>query len=200
MIQGRISMEGWMAVLGIDEVLRRVREEGLVSDLGARELENPEGVGVDLRLGQVHVISEGGAFIEADGAAGLGKRKGVQTKLLTEWQSDADEQKFVSIEPGNYYVVRTIEGVKTPLDVMPMVYPRSTLFRVGLQLLVTKTDPGYEGPLAFGLKNLSDFPVQLQLGARIANIVFHNIEGRGTAYRGQHQGGRVAIHEEERQV
>jgi dUTP pyrophosphatase len=189
-----------MAVLGIDEVLRRVREEGLVTNLGQRELENPEGVGVDLRLGQVHVVSEGGAFIEADGAAGLGKRKGVQTKLLAEWKPDSDEQAFVSIEPGQYFMVRTIEGLKTPLDVMPMIYPRSTLFRVGLQLLVTKTDPGYEGPLACGLKNLSDFPVKLQLGARIANIVFYQIEGRGTAYRGQHMGGRVAIHEEEQQV
>ncbi len=189
-----------MAVLGIDEVLRRVREEGLITNLGRRELENPEGVGVDLRLGQVHVIHEGGAFIEADGEAGLGKRKGVQTKQLAEWAVDSASEEFVSIEPGKYYVVRSIEGLKTPLDVMPMVYPRGTLFRVGLLLLTNKADPGYEGPLAFGLKNLSDFPVQLQLGARIANIVFYRIEGRGTAYRGQHMGGRVAIHEEEQQV
>jgi dUTP pyrophosphatase len=189
-----------MSVLGIDEVLRRVRDQGLIKDLGQRELENPEGVGVDLRLGQVHVVSEGGAFIEADGPAGLGKRKGVQTKLLAEWHADSESQEFVCIEPAHYYMVRTIEGLKTPLDLMPIVYPRSTLFRVGLQLLVTKTDPGYEGPLAFGLKNLSDWPVQLQLGARIANIVFFQIEGQGTAYRGQHQGGRVAMHETEQQV
>ena len=189
-----------MSVLGIDEVLRRVREEGMITDLGQRELENPEGVGVDLRLGQVHVISEGGAFIEADGQAGLGKRKGVQTKQLAEWNPDSDEQEFVSIEPGKYYVVRSIEGIKTPMDVMPMIYPRGSMFRVGLLLLTNKADPGYEGPLAFGLKNLSDFPVKLQLGARICNIVFYQIEGRGTAYRGQHQGGRVAIHEEEQQV
>jgi dUTP pyrophosphatase len=189
-----------MAVLGIDEVLRRVRDEGLISNLGQRELGNPEGVGVDLRLGQVHVVSEGGAFIEADGAAGLGKRRGVQTKLLAEWKANSDKQEFASIEPGQYYMVRTIEGLKTPLDLMPMIYPRSTLFRVGLQLLVTKTDPGYEGPLACGLKNLSNFPVKLQLAARIANIVFYKIEGVGTAYRGQHMGGRVAISEIERQV
>ena len=188
-----------MSVLGIDDVLRRVREEGLLTNLGRRELDNPEGVGVDLRLGQVHVITEGGAFIEADGAAGLGKRKGVQTELVGEWR-EGETQEFVSIEPGHYYMVRTIEGVKTPLDLMPVVYPRTTLFRVGLVLIASKTDPGYEGPLAFGLKNLSNFPVQLQLGARICNVVFHQIAGRGTAYRGQHQGGRVAIHEEERQV
>jgi dUTP pyrophosphatase len=189
-----------MAVMGIHEVLRRVREEGLITELGQRELDNPEGVGVDLRLGQVHVVSEGGAFIEADGAAGLGKRKGVQTKLLAEWQPDSKSQEFVNIEPGEYYMVRSIEGLKTPLDVMPMIYPRGTLFRVGLHLLTNKADPGYEGPLAFGLKNLSNFTVRLQLGARVANIVFYQIEGQGTAYRGQHMGGRVAIHDEEQQV
>src|ERR1700758_3824967 len=98
-----------MSVLGIDEVLRRVREEGMITNLGARELENPEGVGVDLRLGQVHVVSEGGAFIESDGQAGLGKRKGVQTKQLAEWKPGSQEQEFVTIEPDKFYMVRTIE-------------------------------------------------------------------------------------------
>jgi deoxycytidine triphosphate deaminase len=188
-----------MSVLGINEVLRRVREENLLEKLGKRELENPEGVGVDLRLGQVHVVTEGGAYIEADGEAGLGKRKGVQTKLLAEWQ-EGETPEFIDITPGKYYLVRTIESVHTPLDLMPTAYPRTTLFRAGLLLLASKTDPGYEGPLAFGLKNLSDFSVQLQLGARICNIVFQLIEGKGTGYRGQHQGGRVAIHNEEQQV
>ena len=40
-----------MVVKGIDEILRRVREENLIENLGPRELNNPEGVGLDLRLG-----------------------------------------------------------------------------------------------------------------------------------------------------
>ena len=63
-----------------------------------------------------------------------------------------------------------------------------------------KTDPGYAGKLTMGLTNLSPFPVKLQLGARICNIIFHKIEGKTTKYRGQHQGGRVSPKKVERQV
>ncbi len=51
-----------------------------------------------------------------------------------------------------------------------------------------------------GLKNLPEFEVKIQLGARICNIVFHKIEGETIEYRGQHQGGRVSPEEEEQQV
>jgi deoxycytidine triphosphate deaminase len=189
-----------MAVLGIDEILKRVKEENLIEDLGSRELENPEGVGFDLRLGSVHRIVEGGAFIETDGKAGLGKRKGVKTELIAEFKPDAETQDDFVVKPGEYYLIQIYEKVNTPKDLMPIVYPRSSLFRAGLLLLNTKTDPGYKGPLTMGLTNLSPFEVRLQMGARICNMVFFTIEGQTVEYRGQHQGGRVSPHEEEQQV
>jgi len=187
-----------MSVIGINEVVRRIKEENLITGLGGRDLSSPEGVGIDLRLGAVHTIIEGGAYIEADGSAGLGKRHGVKTEELYRLK-DGDVQDELIVKPGEYYLVQTAETIRTPLDLMPMVYPRSSLFRAGLLLLVTKSDPGYEGQLTFGLANLGPFPVKLQLGARICNIVFHSIEGEVIGYRGQHQGGRVS-HGEEQQV
>ena len=112
---------------------------------------------------------------------------------------EGDEQDTLCIKPGEYYLVQTVETINTPLDLMPMVYPRSSLFRAGLLLLATKTDPGYKGTLTFGLTNLGRFDVNLQLGARFCNIVFYKIEGEVIGYRGQHQGGRVS-HGEETQV
>jgi deoxycytidine triphosphate deaminase len=187
-----------MSVVGIHEVVRRIKEEDLITGLAGRDLSNPEGTGIDLRLGAVHEIVEGGAYIEADGSAGLGKRSGVKTKELYALK-DGDVQDEVVVKPGDYYLVQTAETIKTPLDLMPLVYPRSSLFRAGLLLLATKTDPGYEGKLTFGLTNLSAFPVKLQLGARFCNIVFYKIEGEVIGYRGQHQGGRIS-HGEETQV
>ncbi len=187
-----------MSVLGIDQVLKRVREENLIENLGQRELENPEGVGVDLRLGAVYKIAEGGAFIEADGPGDLGKRKGVKSELIAEYKED--ETTEVTIEPGEYYLVKTVESLNVPKDLMPMVYGRGSLAKSGLFLFATKTDPGYKGFLGFGLYNFSKFPVKFQLGARFCNIVFHTIEGETVNYRGQHQGGRVSIEEEETQV
>ncbi len=187
-----------MSVIGIHEVVRRISEDGLITGLGGRDLSSPEGTGIDLRLGAVHEIIEGGAYIEADGPAGLGKRSGVKTKEIYTLK-EGDTQDELIVAPGDYFLVQTAETIHTPLDLMPMVYPRSSLFRAGLLLLATKTDPGYEGQLTFGLTNLGKFPVKLQLGARICNIVFHKIEGEAVGYRGQHQGGRVS-HGEETQV
>ncbi len=189
-----------VGVLGLDAVFKRVRKENLIEGLGERELNNPEGVGVDLRLGAVHEIIEGGAFIEVDGEAGLGKRKGVKTEVLAQYELGAKTQKEVVIKPGDYYLVSTLEKINTPKDLMPQVFPRTSLFRAGLLLLNSKTDPGYCGTLTMGLKNLSAHPVKLQLGARICNIVFYKIEGKTVSYRGQHQGGRISPTEIEQQV
>ncbi len=187
-----------MSVVGINEVVRRIKEENLITGLGGRDLSNPEGVGIDLRLGAVHKIIEGGAYIETDGSTGLGKRSGVKTEELYRLKN-GDVQDELVVKPGEYYLVQTAETITVPLDLMPMVYPRGSLFRAGLLLLCSKSDPGYTGPLTFGLANLGPFPVKLQLGARICNIVFHRIEGAVIRYRGQHQCGRVS-HGEERQV
>lgn len=189
-----------MSVLGLDQIHKRIKKQKLVEGLGDRELNNPEGVGVDLRLGKIFEIVEGGAFIETDGKAGLGKRKGVKTKMLAEYKRDSDVQVDVLIKPGEYYLVQTVESVNTPQDLMPMVYSRGSLFRAGVLLLASKTDPGYKGVLTFGLANLSKFDLRVQMGARICNIIFHKIQGSSVGYRGQHQGGRVTPEEEEQQV
>lgn len=187
-----------MSVIGINEVVRRIKKENLITGLGGRDLSNPEGIGIDLRLGAVHEIIEGGAYIEADGAAGLGKRSGVKTKELYRLK-EGEAQDELIIKPGDYYLVQTAETITVPLDLMPMVYPRGSLFRAGLLLLCSKSDPGYTGQLTFGLTNLGQFPAKLQLGARFCNIVFYTIDGEVIGYRGQHQGGRVS-HGEETQV
>lgn len=181
-----------MSVLGLNEVLRRIKKDKLIDNLGKRDLDNPEGVGIDLRLGSVHKIIKGGAFIEADSEQVLGNRKGVETKQINK--------DWIVIKPGEYYLVQTMESVNTPRDLMPIVHVRTSLFRAGLLLLNSKTDPGYCGQLTMGLTNLSPFPVKLQMGARICNIIFHQIKGKTVSYRGQHQGGRVSPKKVERQV
>lgn len=189
-----------MGVIGHDEVRRRIKDENLIEGLSDREINNPEGVGLDLRLGAAYEIIEGGAFIEADGKAGLGTRKGVKTQLIAEYKPKSSNNQTISFEPGEYYLVKTIESLNIPEDLMPVVDGRGSLAKSGCFLFATKTDPGYKGFLAFGLYNFSKFPVSIQLGARFCNIVFHKIEGTTTAYRGQHQGGRISIEKEEQQV
>ncbi len=189
-----------MSVLGINEIRRRIKKHSLIKNLGKRELNYPEGVGIDLRLGSVHKIIKGGAFIEGDRQQALGSRKGVETKEVAKFKEGKKEQIWVVIKPGEYFLVQTYEEINTPSDLMPIVHTRTSLFRSGLLLLNSKTDPGYSGVLTMGLTNLSPFPVKLQMGARICNIIFHKIEGKTVKYRGQHQGGRVSPKKVERQV
>lgn len=188
-----------MSVLGLNEIHKRIKKQGLLKNLGQRDLKNPEGVGVDLRLGSVHKIIKGGAFIQGDSKQVLGNRKGVTTKILAEYKKSGKQAEVV-IKPGDYYLVSTLEIINTPKDLMPLIFPRTSLFRAGLLLLNSKTDPGYCGQLTMGLTNLSPFPVKLQMGARICNIIFHKIKGKTISYRGQHQGGRVSPKKAERQV
>lgn len=185
-----------MGVLGGQELMRQIRDNNLIENLGGRDLNNPEGCGIDLRLGSVHKMTSGGAFIEADGDAGLGLRKGVETEEVLSFRPEENQQDTLTVEPGGYYLVQTVESLNTPDGLMPTIYPRSSLFRAGLLLLATKTDPGYSGSLTFGLANLSQFEVKLQMGARICNIIFSELTGESDLYRGQHQGGRVSFGEE----
>jgi len=60
--------------------------------------------------------------------------------------------------------------------------------------------PGYEGELTFGLKNEGPITVEIEMGARFAHVLFHEIKGVGSKYRGQWQGGRVSATKRERQV
>jgi deoxycytidine triphosphate deaminase len=52
-------------------------------------------------------------------------------------------------------------------------------------------DPGYQGVLIVGLKNLSRFEFVVERGARVAQIVFESVEGKTSAYGGRYQGGKV---------
>lgn len=181
-------------VLSHNEVIK------IVQGLGERDLKDPEGASVDLRLASVHKIVGGQAFIEADGVAGQGRRSGFKTEELCTYNNDKDSQENLIINPGEYYLVKTIEIVDIPMDVIADFRTRSTLFRAGLNLLTTVGSPGYKGELIFGLKNTGPMPVTLQMGARICQAIFYRLESEGTAYRGQNQGGRVTAGGVEQQV
>ncbi|HLC85049.1 MAG TPA: hypothetical protein VJH22_04605 [Candidatus Nanoarchaeia archaeon] len=167
----------------------------LISGLSEREMKNPEGVGFDLRVGQVHRLKEGGYL-------GVEKRK---TPDIEKVADIADGSSAVTLGPEDFVLITTMETVNAPAEkielepgskpvhVMIDVYPRSTLQRSGVFFRGTKIDPGYKGTLTFGMRNLSQFPFTFELGARVANIVFTTVHGDlARAYEGQWQGGRIS--------
>src|SRR5512133_2426318 len=112
-------------VLGIDNLLKLVKENKLVEGLSDRELNNPEGCGFDLRLGKVWKIS-GETFL------GIDSRQTVEAKLLIEYKPN--ESQVFELKPQQQVLVTFIEKVNMPENITANFWLRSTLFRSGIIL------------------------------------------------------------------
>lgn len=176
-------------ILGPKILLKLVKKQKLVEGLSERELTNPEGAGFDLRLGEVYKIS-GTAFL------GETHRKTADIESVARY----GEQKSIKIKPGDFFLVKTIEKINLPINLSAVILPRTTTFRSGLFLRTGPVQPGYQGELTFGLKNEGPITVEIEMGARFVHILFHEIKGEGSKYRGQWQGGRVSATKKEKQV
>ncbi|TSC89323.1 MAG: deoxycytidine deaminase [Microgenomates group bacterium Gr01-1014_5] len=190
-------------ILGPDVLLELVKKQKLVTNLSDRELKNPEGAGFDLRIGEVLELKPGRAFL------GVTERETPDVKTLAKFRSRAKKQDTFKLMPGQFVLITTIEEVKTPIDLAPHLFARSTLFRSGATLLCTQIAPGYKGKLTMGLYNFrevpphanpADYVIEIEMGARVAHVQFERVEGEGAQYRGQWQGGRVAATQREVQV
>lgn len=157
----------------------------LLENLDRRELENAEGAGFDLRIGEIYEIDYlGTAFL------GVKDRQTPETRRLAIYNKRKKTE--FSVVPNKYLLIKTLEKVNLPKDIAGYTFSRTTLFRSGLQLLCTQIQPGYKGELIFGLVNLGPVPVTIELGARVAHVQFEYVDGGGAEYRGQWQGGRVS--------
>lgn len=177
--------------LGPALLLELVKKQKLVENLSERELTNPEGAGFDLRLDEVYEIS-GESFL------GVTERKTANVNLIAKY--DPKKTTSITIKPGDFFLIKTIESVNMPEDLTASITPRSTTYRSGIFIRTGNVPPGYCGGLNFGLKNEGSVPVIIELGSRIVHIQFHEVKGKGNMYRGQWQGGRVTATKKEKQV
>lgn len=181
-------------ILGIKELYRLVSKQKLVENLCDREMNNPEGAGFDLRLGEVYAL-------KGDGFLGVEERQTPEIKLVAKYELEKPEaENFFIFEPGKYYLVKTMEKVNLPVTLSGVIFPRTTMFRSGLGLFNGVVQPGYSGELTFGVCNLGKSNIKIFFGARIVHITFQEVLGEGNQYRGQWQGGRVATEGKETQV
>ncbi len=181
-------------ILGIKKLHELVERQNLVENLCERELNNPEGAGFDLRLGEVYKL-KGSGFL------GITERDTPQVELVGKNNPEKPEEKnYFIFKPGQYYLIKTIEKVNLPVNLSGIIFPRTTLFRSGLGFFNGVVQPGYSGELTFGLGNLGQNDIKVSFGARIVHITFHEILGEGNEYRGQWQGGRVSTNGKETQI
>jgi deoxycytidine triphosphate deaminase len=181
-------------ILGIKELHKLVQKNKLVENLCERELNNPEGAGFDLRLGEIYELS-------GNGFLGVEERQTPEVKSIAKYNPDEiNDSNFFIFEPGKYYLIKTIEKVNLPVNLSGIIFPRTTMFRSGLGLFNGIVQPGYCGELTFGVCNLGQSPIKISFGARVVHITFQEVLGEGNQYRGQWQGGRVGTGGKEVQV
>ncbi len=179
-------------IIGPKKLLQLVKETQLVEGLSERELKEPEGAGFDLRLGEIWAFDGGTAFL------GVEERETPKIKSIAKYKKDS--RASFTLQPGDFYLVSTIEKVNLPIDIAAQFKPRTTTFRSGLFLRTGIVQPGYQGILTFGIKNEGPIPVTLELGCRFVSAQFYWVDGGGEQYRGQWQGGRVTTAKREKQV
>lgn len=178
-------------VLGIKELHQLVKDKNLVINLSERELQNPEGAGFDLRIGELYEIS-------GQGFLGVTQRETPDMKLIGKYEIEKTTE--IKLKPHTYYLIKTVEDVNMPENLLALMTPRSTLFRSGVYIFGGQVPPGYQGGLNMGMYNYRDTDFRLEMGSRVVHIMFFEVKGESNLYRGQWQGGRVTTQEKETQV
>ncbi|MBD3208659.1 MAG: hypothetical protein GF370_04385 [Candidatus Nealsonbacteria bacterium] len=178
-------------ILGTDKLLSLIKNKKLIEGLDQQDI-NIEGCGVDLRIGELYEMQKGKGFIYRK------TRKTPSYELIAEFEKQ--KEKKVALEPGKFYVGKTIEKINTPEDLFGIFIPRGTFFANGISVLGFRVDPGYKGNFRFHLANIGGNDFELEMGARIANMIFLEVKGKTNPYQGQWQGGRAFIKKEEEQT
>lgn len=160
-------------ILGDGRILKLVEEKKLLENFNIDCL---GGAGYDLRLNKAYRLF-------SDSHIGVKERN---TPKVEEIKANP-----LKLKPNEYLLVETLERVNMPANLMARILPRSSLFRCGCMLATAVVDPGYRGALTMGLKNLSDREFTIEKNARIAQIVFEEVEGSSRKYAGRYQGGKV---------
>jgi dCTP deaminase len=106
------------------------------------------------------------------------------------WKTD-DSFTFDS---GHRYLAHTKETIGLPNGIAAQLAGRSTIGRQGI--IVHKTagwiDPGFTGEITLEIMNLGRSPVTLQIGQRVAQLVFFKLDQPSSGYEGHYQNQKGA--------
>ena len=91
---------------------------------------------------------------------------------------ELEQGQCFDLLPGEYVACNTLEAISLPLDVMAVLYPRSSTNRKGLSLDMTGiVDSGYEGQLMIPIRNNTPSQViKLYPGERFCQLVFQKLD------------------------
>ncbi|MEB2836485.1 MAG: deoxyuridine 5'-triphosphate nucleotidohydrolase [Desulfurococcales archaeon] len=154
---------------------RKIVADGIV---GVLDPSSEQPAGVDLTLDYVEEFGEPGLLGRAERRVPRGVRLKCPSGLCR-------------LGPGAYRV-RFREEVRVPSWAVGLCFPRSSLLRMGAQLSCAVWDPGYRGRGAALLAVYNTQGIEIELGARIAQLVIARLEeAPASLYRGAYLGEGV---------
>ena len=166
-----------MIISGLDIVSRQ-----LVRNLrNATHQQQP--CGVDLTLRQISQWTSP-AIIDFDNTF----RRSAKTSILTFHPTN----NTITLQPGAY-LVDFNETVKIPRNCMGSVFPRSSLWRSGIGVQAGVVDAGYEGAMGALLEVKNPFGVVLHKDAKLAQIIFEQMEKEVEGYSGVYQASTSSV-------
>jgi len=113
--------------------------------------------------------------------------QGAEGEQVQQNGIDIRVENDVVIPPKSFQNIMCIESVFVPRDMAAFLQIRSSYSRRGIFCTSGAWDSGFQGRLGCSLYNLSDKPIIIPTGERIAQIIFHEADSAGM-YNGQYQG------------
>lgn len=92
---------------------------------------------------------------------------------------------YVTVAAGSQYVVDFREEISVREGFCAIIVPRSSLLRSGLFITSALWDTGFQGQLGGSLRPLNQ--IEIEFGARLAQVVFFKSEFNGLRYEGRYQ-------------
>lgn len=99
-----------------------------------------------------------------------------------EYKDHRDDQKHslpegeqIELLPGVAVILQTEENVCLPRSMFAYIIPRVRVLQKGLSNIVSKVDPGYDGPLIITVFNLGKKTISLKRRDRLCSLVVHSV-------------------------
>lgn len=101
---------------------------------------------------------------------------------------DIRSDQSITIPPGGFKLVSSMEQFDMPADVIAFVHDKSTWARLGLAVQNTVIEPGWRGYLTMELTNHSHNTINIERGMPLAQVIFHQLDQPTTQkYAGKYQ-------------
>lgn len=153
------------------------------SDYPYDEEEQIQPNGIDLRLAKVTCV-EGKAILPREGKMLYKDLRGTNVPFIGG---------YAPLAKGSQYLVDFHEYISVPDGFCAIMIPRSSLLRAGIYITSALWDTGFSGQLGGSLRPLNN--IDIEFGARLAQIVIIKSEFNGKRYDGRWQGASSQAHE-----